>query len=424
MFRGGSRPSRRDGPSPFSQEWISSPPEPDLPKRVAPKPDWLPPILPSWFPSAKTLSGFLVIVLVLGTVMMATGGGSGRPGRDAPDDSAMLAARELATDEAIVSPTETAPTPEQPAGEVTDQAAAVVGTATIATTGQVVTEAPTATPVPTTPAAAGGSTTDPAAAGAVIPNYRILSYYGHPADDQMGILGAYEPEALLAKLREQAEAYEAADPSRPVLLALEVIATVAQPDPQYDGTYLLDTTPADIEDYIAFAEANGLHVILDVQIGRRGVLGEVERLIELGLLDKPFVHLALDPEFAIGEGEIPGVHFGSIDGSEITATQERLAAFSAERGLPPKILIVHQFVLQMITNKEIVEPVPGVQLVLMADGHGPPELKIEVYTLLVRDQAIQYGGIKLFYDEPDEEPLMTPEQVLALDPVPDVIIYQ
>ncbi len=399
---------------------------------MAPTPDWLPPVLPTWFPSAKTLSGLLVMVLVFGTVTMAAGGGSGRPVRE-PSDAAQLTARDLGIASPTTSPAENASAPGQASGitgdQMSDESSGQGGGSgenpTVATqregeNGGPATIGSPAAPLAPTAVAAGGL----AGTGAILPNYRVLSYYGHPASDQMGILGEYEPEVLLARLREQAAAYEAADPSRPVLLALEVIATVAQPEPQYDGTYLLDTTPSVIEEYIAFAEANGLHVILDVQIGRRGVEGEVERLIDLGLLDKPFVHLALDPEFAIGEGETPGIHFGSIDGAEITATQQRLAAFTAERGLPPKILIVHQFVLQMITNKDIVEPVDGVQLVLMADGHGPPELKTEVYTLLVRDQPIEYGGIKLFYKEPDEEPLMTPEQVLALDPVPEVIIYQ
>jgi hypothetical protein len=240
----------------------------------------------------------------------------------------------------------------------------------------------------------------------------------------MGILGEYEPDDLLVKLREQAAAYEAADPARPVLLALEVIATVAQPEPQYDGTYLLDTTPSVIQEYIDFAEENDLQIILDVQIGQRGVEGEVERLIELGLLDKPFVHLALDPEFAIGEGETPGIHYGSIDGADVTWAQLRLAEFTAERGLPPKVLIVHQFVHQMITNKDVIQPVPRVQLVFVADGHGPPELKEEVYAVLIRNEEIQFNGIKLFYKDPNEDPLMTPEQILALDPIPDIVIYQ
>ena len=35
---------------------------------------------------------------------------------------------------------------------------------------------------------------------------------------------------------------------------------------------------------------------------------------------------------------------------------------------------------------------------------------------------MQYTGFKLFYRH--DQPLMTPEQVLLLDPPPDLIIYQ
>lgn len=410
MFRVGPRGGRRIGPSPFSQEWLTSPPLPEAPRRIAPKPRWLPPVLPSWFPSERILSAVLVILLVTSTAMMA-GGGAGSNSGDA-EAPVLLASTVEATHSS--SPTEVlsvvTPTVAAESTEVTAEAA-------------VATDVPD--PEPTlADQAAVAETQAPGDEGGLLPQYRILSYYGHPLSDQMGILGEYEPEELLERLREQAAGYEQADPTRPVLLALEVIATVAQPEPQYDGTYLLDTTPSVVQEYIDFAEANDLQVILDVQIGKRGVAAELDRLIELGFLDKPFVHVALDPEFAIGEGETPGIHYGSIDGAEVTAAQERLAAFAEERGLPPKILIVHQFVHQMITNKDVIQPVPGVQLVFVADGHGPPELKEEVYAVLIRDEEIQYNGIKLFYKDPNEVPLMTPEQILALDPVPDVVIYQ
>jgi hypothetical protein len=42
--------------------------------------------------------------------------------------------------------------------------------------------------------------------------------------------------------------------------------------------------------------------------------------------------------------------------------------------------------------------------------------------LLVGDEPIQYGGFKLFYRQ--DEPLLSPEQVLALDPASVVINYQ
>jgi hypothetical protein len=40
----------------------------------------------------------------------------------------------------------------------------------------------------------------------------------------------------------------------------------------------------------------------------------------------------------------------------------------------------------------------------------------------VQEQLIQFGGMKLFYRQDD--PVMTPEQVLELDPKPLVVCYQ
>ena len=60
--------------------------------------------------------------------------------------------------------------------------------------------------------------------------------------------------------------------------------------------------------------------------------------------------------------------------------------------------------------------------VIDADGYGAPELKIAVFNFLVRDEPLEFAGIKLFYKQ--DEPLMTPAEVLALTPSPDVIIYQ
>src|SRR5688500_4966149 len=67
--------------------------------------------------------------------------------------------------------------------------------------------------------------------GALLPSNRILTYYGHPATAQMGILGAYGMEELHQLLLEQAAEYEAVDPERPVIVAFEIIASVAQRDP-------------------------------------------------------------------------------------------------------------------------------------------------------------------------------------------------
>lgn len=254
----------------------------------------------------------------------------------------------------------------------------------------------------------------------LLPKYRILSYYGFPGNELMGILGEYDKDTLLAKLQDQATAYDQADPSHPVMPAFEVIASVAQADAGSDGLYLSHTDPNILDEYADYTAQHGIQLFLDVQFGRDTIQREIDAVRPW--LQRPNVHLALDPEFHVGPGEQPGQDLGSIDASWITYAQQQLAQISQENKLPPKILIVHQFRISMIQNRDQLKPVPGVQLVLNADGFGDPGLKVQVYNQLADVSAVQYSGIKLFYKQDD--PLMTPEQVLALQPVPDVVIYQ
>jgi hypothetical protein len=295
---------------------------------------------------------------------------------------------------------------------------------------QVPTPRPTAAPVGPTPTPMSGiavtpiSTQPPQTAStdprALLPNYRIISYYGHPHVDTMGILGEYSKEELLAKMQEEGAAYEAADPSKPVMLAFEIIASVAQSYPGDDDTYLLHTDDETIQEYIDFATANNMIVILDVQIGLSTVKAEIDS-VEKWLLN-PNVHLALDPEFAMAEGQIPGTSIGGIDASDVTYAQERLAKLSADNDLPPKVLIVHQFHEGMIVGSESLAPMDGVQLVIDFDGYGDPANKIAGYNLFLQERQIQFAGIKLFYTQDD--PLMTPQEVVALSPPPDFVCYQ
>lgn len=258
------------------------------------------------------------------------------------------------------------------------------------------------------------------ASGALLPANRILTYYCFPGNQYMGILGEYDPDQLLAKLQDQAAGYEAADPTRPVKLAFEVIASVAQRDPQADGSYITDTAVDILNQYADFAEQNDLLILFDVQFGMRTVQKEVKGLEPW--LKKPFVHLALDPEFKVQPGEVPGVELGQIDASDITWTQHWLADLSAKYNIPPKILLVHQFNYTEIVNKDTLAAVDGVQFVMDSDGFGTPQEKQDTYKVIVEQKPIQYNGVKLFYQQDD--PLMTPAEILQLNPVPDVIIYQ
>lgn len=254
----------------------------------------------------------------------------------------------------------------------------------------------------------------------LLPVYRILSYYGFPTNELMGILGEYSKEDLLPILQDQAAAYEAADPSRPVKLAYEVIASVAQRDAGADGNYIAYTDPDWIQEYVDFTAANDLLLILDMQYGRKSTAQEIDAIEEY--LRYPHVHLALDPEFHVVEDEVPGEDLGQIDASDVNYALQRLAQLSVDYGLPPKILIIHQFNLYSITNKEQITEIDGVQFVLEVDGWGDPEMKEGTYGVVAGEVPFQFYGFKLWYRQ--DEPLMTPEEVLALVPSPDIVIYQ
>ena len=114
--------------------------------------------------------------------------------------------------------------------------------------------------------------------------------------------------------------------------------------------------------------------------------------------------------------------FGSIDADDIAFAQDELGQIVDANNLPPKMLIVHRFTEDMITNDTQLEAVPGVQLVIDFDGFGDPAIKDELYELFTGDKGIEYAGIKLFYKQ--DSPLMTPADVVGLSTSPDLVIYQ
>lgn len=257
--------------------------------------------------------------------------------------------------------------------------------------------------------------------GGPLVDKRLVTFYGHPFSEQMGILGQFEPQEAVSKLKEQAQAYTDADPDRPAICGIELIASVAQPEPGPDGLYLTRTPRSEIEKYARAAKRNDCLLLLDIQIGYSTIADEIEALKPF--LKRPYVHLAIDPEYDMDPGEVPGQQFGNSSGEEIMQAAQTLSKIVEEKDLPPKILVIHQFRDDMITNKPAIQPVDNIEMVLHADGFGSPSDKYEKYDLLVRQEPIQYGGFKLFYNQ--DVPLLTPMQVLSdLNPKPAVISYQ
>ena len=121
-------------------------------------------------------------------------------------------------------------------------------------------------------------------------------------------------------------------------------------------------------------------------------------------------------------GQKPGERIGTMDAKAINSAMRTLSRLVESENLPPKLLLVHRFTEDMVTNYRQIQTDPRVQVVMVMDGFGGPAIKSRQYDELIVQPGAHYTGFKLFYRH--DEPLMTPEQVILLDPAPDLVIYQ
>jgi hypothetical protein len=167
-------------------------------------------------------------------------------------------------------------------------------------------------------------------------------------------------------------------------------------------------------------------VFVDHQIGKYSVEEAMRRL--LPFLKYPNVHLALDPEWKTLS---PMEEIGSITSEELNRAQEMVRDYLDAEEIPgTKMLVVHQFKERMISVRERVRAdYERVLLVHTADGFGSPALKRLTYAHNARAENMPIKGFKLFFRTDVagagyDEPLLTPPEVLALEPRPSLIIYQ
>ena len=111
-----------------------------------------------------------------------------------------------------------------------------------------------------------------------------------------------------------------------------------------------------------------------------------------------------------------------MNASEINWVIDKLSNLVLTQHLPPKILILHQFRIEMLPDWQNIHIKPGVEIVTCVDGFGTPGEKIDDYRIFDQKQLIQYPGFKLFYSL--DRPVMSPGDVLALEPPPVMVMYQ
>lgn len=260
--------------------------------------------------------------------------------------------------------------------------------------------------------------------GAILPDQRIVCYYGNPNSTRMGALGEFPKDEMLSRLRNQIAEWERADPDTPVKPCLHMVAVVAQGEPGTTGHYrsiMLDRTVEMVYDWAK--EIDGIFFV-DLQVGTDDVRNILPRFE--WILKNPDVHLAIDPEFYMKDGTPPGRRIGTMDAADINYASEYLANLVREYDLPPKVLIIHRFTQRMVSNYQDIRLRPEVQVVIHMDGWGAPWLKRDTYRDYIVREPVQFTGFKIFYgnDTRNGTPLMMPEDVLRLRPVPVYIQYQ
>jgi hypothetical protein len=273
--------------------------------------------------------------------------------------------------------------------------------------------------------------------GAPLPTHRIVAAYGIVGGvDFNGQASTLDMlNNFLPQLQQLGQQYAALDPTHPVMLGIDLVVSVIQPCsdfPQWCSSFADD---AQIQSYIDFCQQHNLLLFFDLQLGTEPVADAVTNHLLPYLEKYPFTELALDTEFHFPNNPqgyamaaaYPG-YLGWMDASEINWAIGQLAQISLQYHLPRKVLVVHQWSISVIHDKDQVQHNPDVSVVLQSDGWGYLGNKLGDYQAFVQQDLLEYGGYKLFFqydgDQQYDRPLQSPSDVMRLFPQPLFVSYQ
>ncbi|OUE24844.1 hypothetical protein [Clavibacter michiganensis] len=256
----------------------------------------------------------------------------------------------------------------------------------------------------------------------VLPGKRYVALYGAAGTGALGVLGEQGPADAVARAKAQAAEYQPFS-DEPVIPMFELIATVAAGSAGPDGDYSNEVPVETLQPWIDAARDAGVYVVIDLQPGRTDFLTQAKRYETV--LAQPGVGLALDPEWRLGPDQVPLKQIGSVSAAEVDATTDWLAGLVRDRGLPQKMLVLHQFRLSMIQDRASLDLAhPELAMLVHADGQGGQPDKQATWRALHADAPAGLAwGWKNFIDE--DTPMLTPEQTMRdVSPVPDLVTYQ
>jgi hypothetical protein len=334
----------------------------------------------------------LLVAVVLGTVRFAATSSNSPPANSAPS----------------------------PASSPSPQPSITPGTTPSSSSASSPADAPSAS-VP--PAGPPEKTQLPRGGTTLFPRYRLVGFSGGPGTAAFGRLGVGDIDTRIHEIERMGTSYDS-NGKRQIMPVLELITVVAHSTAGPDGKYRGRIDAAVIDSYLSAARRHRALLLLNVQPGRAGFLDEVKDLQPW--LKEPDVGLALDPEWAVGAGQVPGRVFGHTTAGELNQVGAWLGAFTRSRGLPEKAMVVHQLSPRIISDIGEVKAHKGVQVVLSVDGIGGRKAKESTWRRLVEPMPDSMApGFKLFFEEDTRAgKLMTPAQVLNLKPRPDYVLYE
>jgi hypothetical protein len=245
----------------------------------------------------------------------------------------------------------------------------------------------------------------------------LVAYYGTAQTGAMGVLGATDPATMQGRLERAARPFR--QPGEHLQLVYELIVTVADRSPGPDHDYSHDIPRSLVEEYVQAAHRNGALLLLDLQTGRSPFPVVAKRWT--WALDKPWVGLALDPEWRMGRHQVPASVVGSVGAAEVNQTSLWLSRLVRREGLPQKLFVLHQFRFPMLPDIEKIVHRPGLAMVQHADGFGTRGQKLATYHAITRPRQFRQG-FKLFYHW--DRHRFTPQEVRRIRPAVSFVSYQ
>lgn len=255
----------------------------------------------------------------------------------------------------------------------------------------------------------------------MFPGRMVVALYGSPGSDALGPLGRQPLPATIARAEEVAAPYRKLS-AVPVIPGFEIIVTVASAEPSYRGAYTNILDPERFVPWIDAAEKAGVYVTIDLQPGRMDFLTQAKMYQKL--LERPHVGLALDPEWRLKPDQVHLKQIGAVDPAEVNRVADWLAGIVRAKKLPQKAFVLHQFDADMLGDRSKLDTShPELAVVLHADGHGTPPVKMGTWNRMVTGLPPNvWMGWKNFYKE--DKPMFGPAQTMDVRPRPYFVSYQ